>query len=385
MDILCISTTDWDEIWGSRQQIMLRFAGSGHRVLFIERQVSIEHLFRDPVLFRRKLTRWRDAPLKESSPNLWIWHPSLMIPGRYYSMLLNHLGQHLLVTQVLPILQALEFSQPILWLYPPHSAPLLHRFNESCSIYHCIDRFAGNQIGLKHTIIENQEKRLLQNVDIVFTHSKGLQEKYACYTQRPIKLIPSAADIAHFQSTSEIHQDIQLIPHPRIGIMGTFDGRLDTELLETLITQYPEWHFVFIGQIRPGRTDLDRLLQWQNVHYLGARPYQELPMLLNGMDIFLIPYRLNELTQFINPLKLYEYLAVGKPIISVPLPEVMALSPHVNIADRSNFADLILRALVSDTPESQQTRREAAKQHNWDDRIQEIQLTINEFFSRECI
>lgn len=383
MDILCFSTTDWDEIWGSRQQIMLRFANSGDRVLFIERQVSVEHLLRDPALLRRKLSRWRDAPLVERSSNLWTWCPSLMLPGRYYARLLNQLGQCLLARQVKPVLQALNFTQPILWLYPPHSAPLLHKFRESCSVYHCIDRFSGTQKGLKRSIMEKEEIQLLHGADIVFTHSRGLQEKYTRYTLRPVKLIPSAVDIDHFQSTSDVHPDICKIPHPRIGIMGTFDGRLDTELLQTLINEHPEWHFVFIGQIRPGRTNLARLLHQGNVHYLGARPYQELPVLLNGLDLFLIPYKNNELTQYINPLKLYEYLAVGKPIVSVPLPEIMAFSPLVSIADPEHFSDQMVNTLMSDTPESRQARREIAQPHSWDARLQEIRLTIAEFFAQE--
>ena len=203
MDILCFSTTDWDEIWGSRQQIMQRLAAAGNRVLFVERQVSIEHLLRDPVLFRRKITRWRGLYYRQLSNNLWLWCPPLMLPGRYYSMHLNQLGQHQLVSRVRPVLSHLQFdSAQSYGLYPPHSAPLLGRFGESCSIYHCIDRFSGNQKGLKRSIIEKQEKLLLQNVDIVFTHADGLREKYAHLTQRPITLIPSAADVSHYQSTA---------------------------------------------------------------------------------------------------------------------------------------------------------------------------------------
>src|SRR3974377_2286658 len=95
-DILCISTPDWNEIWGSRQQIMARLAAAGHRGLFVERQVGPEHLLRDPDLRHRKLSAWRLPALRLLDKNLWLWQPPLLPPGRYYSMALNHLGQSLL-------------------------------------------------------------------------------------------------------------------------------------------------------------------------------------------------------------------------------------------------------------------------------------------------
>src|SRR5512135_1202988 len=109
-DILCISTTDWDEIWGSRQQIMKRLAAAGHRVLFVERQVGPEHLQRDPLLRARKLSAWRGPPLREHAPNLWLWQPPLLPPGRYHSLTLNRLGQSLLAARLHPVLDRLGFA-----------------------------------------------------------------------------------------------------------------------------------------------------------------------------------------------------------------------------------------------------------------------------------
>jgi glycosyltransferase involved in cell wall biosynthesis len=385
MDVLCVSSTDWDEIWGSRQQIMLRLAAAGNRVLFVERQVSLEHLLRDPVLYHRKISAWRGKLLRKLSNNIWLWCPPMMLPGRYYSMHLNFHGQRLLATRVHPVLSNLGFVQPILWLYPPHSAPLLGQLGESCSIYHCIDRFSGIQKGLKRIIIERQERLLLQNADIVFTHADGLKKLYQHLTRRPITIIPSAADVLFYQSTASIHPDIAQITHPRIGIMGTFDGRIDVKLLQSLVINHHDWQFVIIGQIRPGRTNLDRLFFFPNVHYLGSRPHQELPSLLNGMDAFLIPYKNNELTKFISPLKLYEYLAVGKPIVSVPLPEVLRLSSHVHIAEPDEFSAKIKLALESDDRTRQQARRDEAWKHTWDIRVDIMMQTINEFFREDRI
>jgi len=366
VDILCISTTDWDEIWGSRQQIMNQLAAKGNRILFIERQVSIEHLLRDPLLRKRKMAAWKHSSLRQLSNNIWLLNPRLMVPGRYYSLQLNRIGQTRLAGFIRPVLRSLDMSRPLLWLYPPHSAPLLGSFHETLSLYHCIDRFTGLQTGLKKKVMESQEHQLLQNVDLVFTHSEGLQKRYAAYTKQPITLVPSAADVAHFQSTSRVHPDIAILPTPRLGVMGTLDGRIDVELLVSLAKQRPDWHLVLVGQVRQGRIDLNLLFDLPNVHYLGLRPFDELPSLLNGMDILLIPYVLDGLTKYISPIKLYEYLAIGKPIVSVPLSEVYQLAEYVEIAAPQEFLNTIQHLLARDNSPAQQLRRQAAQKHTWE-------------------
>ncbi len=216
-DILCFSTTDWDEIWGSRQQIMARLAGAGHRVLFVERQAGPEHLLRDPDLRRRKLSAWRLPALRQLNKNLWLWHPPLLPPGRYYSMALNRLGQSLLVARLRPVLHELTFEQPLLWLYPPHSAPLIGRFSEKLVVYHCIERFAGEQRGLKRKVMQAQEADLIHRADQVFVNTADLCHIYQPLARHTITLVPSAADVAHFQSTSVVHPDVSALPRPTPG------------------------------------------------------------------------------------------------------------------------------------------------------------------------
>ncbi len=385
MDILCVSSTDWYEIWGSRQQIMLRLAAAGNRVLFVERQVSPEHLLRDPILYQRKRVAWKGKCLQKLSDNIWLWCPPLLLPGRYYSMQLNHLSQRFLARRVRHVSSHLGFKQPLLWLYPPHSFPLLGQLQERCSIYHCIDRFSGMQNRFKRIIIEKQERLLLQTVDLVFTHSEGLKKLYQQFTRRPITLIPSAVDVSLFQSSSSIHSDILQIAQPRIGMMGTFDGRIDVKILQSLATEHPDWQFVLIGPIRPGRINLDSLFNFSNVHYLGHRPHQDLPTLLNGLDLFLIPYKRNDLTRYISPLKLYEYLAVGKPVVSVPLPELFHLSAHIQFAEPTKFADQIKIALETDNRVRRQARRDEAQKHTWGERVGIIKNTVNDYLGEKLL
>ena len=379
-NFLCMSTTDWDEIWGSRQQIMSRLAAQGHRILFVERQVGPEHLLRDPVLRARKLTAWRHPAIRHIEENIWLYQPPLMLPGRYFSISANTLGQRLLARKLRRLLAQLGLENPILWLYPPHSAPLLGQFNERLVVYHCIERFVGNQTGRKRRIMEIEETELLRRANLVFTHAEGLRQRYTPLTRQPIVLLPSAANVTHFQSTPEVHPDIAAIPHPRLGLAGSIDGRIDVKLLQAVAQARTDWHLILIGQVRPGRVNLSELLNKPNVHFLGPRPFADLPSLLNGMDTLLIPYVQDELTKFISPIKLYEYLAVGKPIISVNLPEVMSLAQWISIAESpAEWITVIEQAIHFDTPERVATRRQAAWEHTWDKRVDTINSQLARF------
>ena len=373
-DILCFSTTDWDEIWGSRQQVMARLATAGHRVLFVERQVGPEHLLRDPDLRIRKLSAWRWPALRPLNKNLWLWRPPLLPPGRYYSMALNRLGQSLLAARLRPVLNELAFEQPLLWLYPPHSAPLIGQFSERLVVYHCIERFAGGQHGHKRKVMQAQEADLLHDADRVFVHIEELRRLYQPIARHTITLVPSAADVAHFQSTNVVHPVISALPRPRLGVSGTIDARVDVSLLYNLAYTHPDWHLILIGQVRPGRINLAPLKILPNVHFLGHRSFADLPVMLNGMDALLIPYLYNELTECISPIKLYEYLAVGKPIISVDLPGVRPLRDWVSLAkDQTGFIQAVQDALAEDDEGQRYTaRRKFALEHTWEARIKRM-------------
>ena len=301
-------------------------------MLFIERQVGPEQLLRDQAMRARKIAAWKSSRLRQIKDNLWLWQPPLLPPGRYYSPWLNRIGQRILVGEVQKLIALLKIQSPILWVYPPQSSPLLGRFDEVLSIYHCIDNFTGNQGQFKQKTMQREENDLLRGVDICFTHSQGLFDRFQGLTKRGITLIPSAADVDFFQSTSSIDPSLANIPHPRLGVMGTLDARLNIPLLYEIFHEQDTWQLVLIGALHPERANLNQLLKLPNVHSLGHQPFENLPALLNGLDIFLIPYVVDDLTRYISPIKLYEYLAVGKPIVSTNLPEVRAFAPFIRMA-----------------------------------------------------
>ena len=387
-DILCFSSTDWDGIWGSRQQVMLRFARRGYRVLFIERPAGLEHLLRYPDLRQRKARRWREG-LRQVQDNLWIVSLPPLLPGRYYSVAVNQINQGLTARWSHRYLHELEFTSPILWLYNPEQGPLIGRFGERLSVYHCIDEFAAGTRGRKRSTIAALEAELLSRVDLVFANSQLIYDNKRQLNPNTYR-IPSGADVEHFAQAWDpavpVHPAIARLPQPRIGYIGHVNERLDYAILEHLARQCPSWSLVFVGDTYPWTLDappLRRLQALPNVHFLGKYPFAEVPALVKGMDVCLLPYVDDERARYRSPLKLYEYLAAGKPVVSTDHPEAQELGDVIHLASTpETYLERVAQALAQDSQERQRQRVAVARRHSWDRRVDEMERLIHRYLER---
>lgn len=385
-DILCFSSTDWHGIWGSRQQVMVRFARRGYRVLFVERPAGPEHLLRYPDLRCNKARRWREG-LRQIEDNLWIVSLPPLLPGRYYSSIINRVNQWLTIRFVHLLIRSFAHSlfcpfahSPILWLYNPEQGTLIGRFKECLSVYHCIDEFTAGTRGRKRRVIAALERDLLRKADVVFANSVLTYENKRRFNPHTYR-IPSGADVEHFAQALDpelpLHPAIAAIPHPIAGFLGNVTDRLDIPLLAQVANQLTDWQFVFIGQTYPQKVDLSPLTGLTNVHFLGKYPFGELPSLVKGMDVFLLPYTDDELARFRSPLKLYEYLAAGRPVVSTVHPEAQEMSEVICLATTPNaFAAQLTRALEEGTPEQQKQRLALAQRHSWDLRVDDMERVL---------
>lgn len=394
-DVLCFSSTDWHGIWGSRQQVMLRFARRGYRVLFIERPAGLEHLSRYPDLRKRKARRWREG-LRQVEEGLWIASLPPLLPGRYYSPIVNRVNQWLTIHFVHLLIRSFAHSpirpfadSPILWLYNPEQGPLIGQFNECLSVYHCIDEFAAGTAGRKRRTITALEADLLHRVNLVFANSPPTYEKKRRLNPNTYR-IPSGADVAHFAQaqnpTAPVHPAIAELVRPCIGYIGHVNERLDYAVLEHLARRRPDCSLVFVGDTYPWTATappLERLRALPNVHFLGKHPFSEMPALVKGMDVCLLPYVNDERGHYRSPLKLYEYLAAGKPVVSIDHPEARELEDVVYLASTpQTFAECVTQALTEDDQERRQRRQAAAQQHSWDHRVDEMERIMREHLER---
>lgn len=384
-DLLCFSSTDWDGLWGSRQQVMLRFARRGYRVLFIEQLAGWEHLWRYPQLRQRK-RRLFPQGLRPLAENLWALNPPPLLPGRYLLSPINRWNCRKIARWLQPYLQNLHFSQPVLWVYKPEHVGLFGRFGEPLRVYHCIDEWTAGVGALRRAGIRRLENQLLAQADLVFANSSltyaAKERLVAALTssrdRKPsVVRVPSGADCEHFAAAlrPELpeHPALQGIPHPRIGYSGTINERLDYAFLQHLAEARPDWQLVMIGDPYPwtlSAPPLQRLRKLPNVHFLGRFPFAEMPALLKGLDIGLLPYVGDDRGRFRSPLKLYEYLAAGKAVVSTPHPDVQEVPGAICIGHTPiEFIAHIERLLAEETPDRRSLRIALAGQNSWEARV----------------
>ncbi len=214
----------------------------------------------------------------------------------------------------------------IFWYYTPMALGYTANFSPRVTVYDCMDELSAFKFA--PPALKMLEQQLFKKADIVFTGGNTLYE--AKKTQhKNIYSFPSSIDKAHFKSARNVikeNEDQKAIPHPRLGFYGVIDERFDIELIRQAADAKPEWHFVLLGPII--KIDAATLPQNNNIHYLGAKSYDELPQYLSGWDIALIPFAINESTQYISPTKTPEYLAGGKPVISTAITDVV--NPYSN-------------------------------------------------------
>ncbi len=180
-------------------------------------------------------------------------------------------------------------------------------------------------------------------------------------------LIPNGVDYDHFSAPTDVPHDIGALPHPVIGFAGALDSyKMDWKLVAELAALRPDWSWILIGKIGVSDgTHAATLPKAPNLHYLGFRAYQSLPGYLKSFDVGMIPYAVNDYTEGISPLKLYEYLAVGLPVVSTPLPFAREAGEAVRVGhDAKEFVHAIESALAEQGREDH--RKELAKANSWE-------------------
>ena len=233
----------------------------------------------------------------------------------------------------------------VLWYYTPMALALTRHLSPLAVVYDCMDELSAFQ-GAPATLREH-ERELMQRASLVLTGGRSLYEAKR-HQHHNIHALPSSVDVAHFARARSIAidpRDQAGIPHPRLGFFGVIDERLDIALVDGVAAARPDWHLVMIGPVV--KIDPASLPRRPNIHYLGSKPYGELPHYLAGWDVALLPFARNEATRFISPTKTPEYMAAGKPVVSTSIQDVVR--PYgeqglVRIADDvPAFVDACLR------------------------------------------
>ncbi|MDQ2718667.1 MAG: glycosyltransferase family 1 protein [Bacteroidota bacterium] len=320
MDLICFSHIRWNFVYQRPQHLLNRFA-INNRVFVIE----------EPVFEADSNADYFEINKPAEDSNLWVvvLHVSKNTAHAKRNKTLQALLDSFMFSQ--------EIKKYLFWYYSPMALVYSNHLHPALIIYDCMDELSAFKFAPPE--LKEMEKSLLKSADIVFTGGHSLYEAKK-HLHHNIHPFPSSIDKSHFFAARKSipdPEDQAGIPHPRFGFYGVIDERFHISLINELSSLRPEWHFVLIGPVI--KIDPDSLPKKENIHYLGAKNYKQLPSYLSGWDVAILPFELNEATKYISPTKTPEYLAGGKPVISTSIRDVVmpyGKSGMVHIADNAN-------------------------------------------------
>jgi glycosyltransferase involved in cell wall biosynthesis len=273
----------------------------------------------------------------------------------------------------------------IVWFYTPMALPMLGELKPRAIVYDCMDELSAFKGAPPQ--MRQRESALLKNADLVVTGGPRLYE--AKRDANPnVLCLPSAVDAEHYNARRATGDAAAMeradalqgqIAKPRLGFFGVIDERLDLDLVARVADADPTWQIVMVGPVV--KIDPAALPQRPNMHWLGQQPYAILPQLVAGWDVCLMPFALNESTEFISPTKTLEYMAAGKPVVSTPIHDVRAMFGDI-VAIAGNADDFIAacRHAVGESAADKSAREERMRarvaEHSWDGAADKIRASL---------
>ncbi len=374
-DIVCVGFADWDtELWTNQHHLMARLA-RGNRILFVEslglRRPQLAG--RDLRRIARRLRTGLRGPRRRDG--LDVLSP-LVLP-LHGNAAAEALNRRLLPALVSHAARRLGMREPWLWSYVPQAEVLLDALAPSLVVYHCVDDISAHE-RIDTASFRAAEERFASRADLVLASAPQLVRRMRGLSRNVLEA-PNVADTELFATALDpaVATDPALaaLPSPRLVFTGAISAvKLDIPLLVELARGRPDWTLALVGPVGLGdpTTDVSALAAEPNVHLLGPRRYEELPAVLRGADAGLIPYVRSELTDSIFPMKVYEYLAAGLPVVATPLPALAGVEQVACEPDAASFRAALERELAQDSPARRTERSAAAATHSWEERLREI-------------
>jgi glycosyltransferase involved in cell wall biosynthesis len=344
----------WDFVWQRPQQIFSRLAAH-HPITFIE----------EPMWQGGE----RRLEISEPYPNVVRLMPVLRADERnddtdtQYAVVLpllrRAISEH-------PLLRR-RFASPIQWFYSPMAAPyFLDSFDAAATVYDCMDELA--QFRFAPPSLRQREELLISRADVVFTGGYQLFQSKSRYHSN-VHFYGCGVDAEHFskarQPETTVPAEVAALPRPIFGYFGVIDERLDYALLAQIAQEMPDASIVMVGPF--AKVEQDSLPNFPNIHWLGQRAYTDLPALVKSFDVCLMPFALNDATQYINPTKTLEYMAAGKSVVSTAVPDVVHhFTPIVDVAQTAEeFIAAIQRAARGSRAELIEQGIDRANRASW--------------------
>jgi glycosyltransferase involved in cell wall biosynthesis len=268
----------------------------------------------------------------------------------------------------------------------PHLASVVGQLGEQLSVYYCIDDYAALP-DVNEEAIRGMDEDMTRKSGLVFVASDTLLEDKRRLNPN-VHVSPHGVDFEHFARAQSadlaVPADTAHLPGPVVGFFGLIERWIDLELVDYLAAKRPHWTFLLIGRVA---VPADEVPQRPNIHLIGKRPYEQLPAYGKQFDAAIIPYRLTRQVMHANPIKLREYLAMGKPVVSVSTPEIDKYADAVAVArSPEEFLARLDAALARpSTPEEIRKRMDRVASESWDARLQHVLEVVNRQLARPAV
>jgi glycosyltransferase involved in cell wall biosynthesis len=383
--IICFAGEDW---WyhhpHSKNHIMRRLARAGNRVVFVNSISMGLPDIKSPDFIgkiKRKLKSFAKFA-RRAEDGIIVVTP--IVTPFYSSRWGRALNKFLLLLQFKLLSVAFNLRNPVLWIAIPTAVEIAGHLNERALIYQVSDKYDANQMdhATSAKLIAGMHEELLQRADLIYYSGRKLFEEELASTpsiRDKAKLLEQAVDFEHFASATskdwQEAEDLASIPHPRLGYFGAIESwLLDQKLIRHLSQKRPDWHWVLLG-LKAAKLDIEEL---PNVHYLGAKPYAQMPRYAAGFDVCVLPWVTdNRFVNYGSAIKVREYLATGKPVIITPLYEYESWNDILRISrGYDDFIAHVEEALSCDDAMKRAARQESVKASTWDARAEMVSQDI---------
>jgi glycosyltransferase involved in cell wall biosynthesis len=345
--LVVFSHLRWNFVYQRPQHLLSRLA-LRWRVVFIE----------EPILKAEHNT----LEFLEPAPGVEVWRPHVTgdAPGFH--------DEHLPALQrmVVDAMQQRDVTDYWVWFYTPMALPLATELSPRGVVYDCMDELTAFKHAPRQLV--QRENALFKMADLVFTGGRSLYNaKKGRHSD--VHCFPSSVDAEHFSEVSGDHPLQADLARPRLGYCGVIDERVNLDIIDGVAQARPNWQIVMVGPV--AKIDAEALPRHPNIHWLGQQGYEDLPSLISGWDVCMLPFALNEATRYISPTKTLEYMACGRPSVSTPIRDVVEPYGHLvdivdSVDDFVTACDRILARSGQEQLEHARALAEIVARTSWD-------------------
>lgn len=386
-DVIVFAGALYDSpLWTNRQHIAGRLADRGWRVFYVEpRMLLWRALFgRFPGGAGRQRWLLRQIAPWRVKANLWVQAQANLLPGSRRFPLLGW-ANHVVWNAWHVRFHAWEIGlkNPVLLIYDTEAAEFLDDFPRARVVYDCVDdhRAEAAAHGQDPALVAREEAAIVARADVIAVTTEPLRAHFA-HRHRSVHLVPNAADVEAFRLAAPEPTEMQRIPHPRIGTVGAIDAhKVDVDLLARVAREHPAWQLVFAGPVNYAGLSareggVKELARFPNVHLLGLKPREQVPAYVQAFDVAMIPYRQSAYNQASFPLKFWEFMAAGKPVVASGLPSLKPYGQYAALVDTPEAFARAVEDALADPARGRPARIGEAQRHSWITRVDQLERLL---------